>query len=206
MARSNTTSSTTTSVGHGSLPKKDYEDNSKTSSSDETGEKNCLHNALGDTACHCVETWSTITDDDAFTNTSASSDEASTSDIDFDIISIVKEELKQNIHRRRQEKGLQDINVDQRTSRSYQLTQIEQMKRQQRKERNRIAAAKCRDKKRQLTLEIIKETDRLEKSNHDLQRRAQDLKAEKAILQQMLEDHLMICPKRHQLLATEISP
>lgn len=122
MARSKSTSSTTTSIGHGSVPKRDYEDNSKTSSSDETGEKNILHNAIGETACHCLETWSsTITNDDALTNTSASSDEASTSDIDFDIISIVKEELKQNIHRRRQEKGLEDINVDQRTSRSYQV-------------------------------------------------------------------------------------
>ncbi|XP_072030231.1 uncharacterized protein [Amphiura filiformis] len=135
--------------------------------------------------------------DEDFCNTRPSTSCAE-KDVDFDLINIVKEDLKQSIHRKRHQKGLCEILNGEDFPRTYQLTAVEQRKQQLRKERNRIAAAKCRDKKQQETIRLMQESEKLTLENRALEEQALNLRAEKMHLQQLLEDHLVVCPMVQQ--------
>ncbi|KAG5857962.1 hypothetical protein ANANG_G00025010 [Anguilla anguilla] len=86
------------------------------------------------------------------------------------------------------------------TSRS--LTPEEEEKRRVRRERNKLAAAKCRNRRRELTEMLQGETEKLEEEKADLQKEIEVLQKEKDKLEFMLVAHNPVCKlppdERHQ--------
>jgi len=69
------------------------------------------------------------------------------------------------------------------------LTPEEEEKRRQRREKNKLAASKCRNKKREQINNTKQEYDRVNQSNNIMEREIARLKAEKNQLQQSLASH-----------------
>ncbi|XP_066505710.1 fos-related antigen 1a [Hoplias malabaricus] len=74
-----------------------------------------------------------------------------------------------------------------------QLSQEELERRRIRRERNKLAAAKCRNRRRELTDTLQSETDLLEDEKSRLQKEIADLQKEKEKLELVLEAHRPIC-------------
>lgn len=72
----------------------------------------------------------------------------------------------------------------------WQLTPMEARKRRMRRERNKIAAAKCRDRRRLLTDQLEGETQLLSNQHQHLKYQQYQLEKEKKHLQHMLDDHV----------------
>ncbi|XP_046900845.1 fos-related antigen 2 isoform X1 [Hypomesus transpacificus] len=83
-----------------------------------------------------------------------------------------------------------------------QLTPEEEEKRRVRRERNKLAAAKCRNRRRELTDMLQGETEKLEEEKADLQKEIETLQKEKDKLEFMLVAHNPVCKlpteDRHQ--------
>lgn len=86
--------------------------------------------------------------------------------------------------------------------RDEQLTPEEEEKRRVRRERNKLAAAKCRNRRRELTEMLQGETEKLEEEKADLQKEIETLQKEKDKLEFMLVAHNPVCKlpidERHQ--------
>ncbi|XP_035288658.1 fos-related antigen 2 isoform X1 [Anguilla anguilla] len=82
------------------------------------------------------------------------------------------------------------------------LTPEEEEKRRVRRERNKLAAAKCRNRRRELTEMLQGETEKLEEEKADLQKEIEVLQKEKDKLEFMLVAHNPVCKlppdERHQ--------
>uniref|UniRef100_A0A665V8D0 Fos-like antigen 2 n=1 Tax=Echeneis naucrates TaxID=173247 RepID=A0A665V8D0_ECHNA len=76
-----------------------------------------------------------------------------------------------------------------RRKRDEQLTPEEEEKRRVRRERNKLAAAKCRNRRRELTEMLQGETEKLEEEKADLQKEIESLQKEKDKLEFMLVAH-----------------
>ncbi|XP_035290652.1 fos-related antigen 1 [Anguilla anguilla] len=74
-----------------------------------------------------------------------------------------------------------------------QFTPEELERRRIRRERNKLAAAKCRNRRRELTDTLQNETDRLESDKAELQKEIAGLEKEKEKLELVLEAHQPIC-------------
>ncbi|XP_070776066.1 fos-related antigen 2 isoform X2 [Enoplosus armatus] len=89
-----------------------------------------------------------------------------------------------------------------RRKRDEQLTPEEEEKRRVRRERNKLAAAKCRNRRRELTEMLQGETEKLEEEKADLQKEIESLQKEKDKLEFMLVAHNPVCKlpidERHQ--------
>ncbi|XP_061599994.1 fos-related antigen 2 [Cololabis saira] len=89
-----------------------------------------------------------------------------------------------------------------RRKRDEQLTPEEEEKRRVRRERNKLAAAKCRNRRRELTEMLQGETEKLEDEKADLQKEIESLQKEKDKLEFMLVAHNPACKlpigERHQ--------
>ncbi|KAM4541309.1 fos-related antigen 2 isoform 2-T2 [Fundulus diaphanus] len=89
-----------------------------------------------------------------------------------------------------------------RRKREEQLTPEEEEKRRVRRERNKLAAAKCRNRRRELTEMLQGETEKLEEEKADLQKEIENLQKEKDKLEFMLVAHNPVCKlpmeERHQ--------
>ncbi|XP_068437116.1 fos-related antigen 2 [Clinocottus analis] len=89
-----------------------------------------------------------------------------------------------------------------RRKRDEQLTPEEEEKRRVRRERNKLAAAKCRNRRRELTEMLQGETEKLEEEKSDLQKEIENLQKEKDKLEFMLVAHNPVCKlptdERHQ--------
>ncbi|XP_046711534.1 fos-related antigen 2 isoform X1 [Silurus meridionalis] len=89
-----------------------------------------------------------------------------------------------------------------RRKRDEQLTPEEEEKRRVRRERNKLAAAKCRNRRRELTEMLQGETEKLEEEKADLQKEIETLQKEKDKLEFMLVAHNPMCKlppeERHQ--------
>ncbi|XP_004082844.1 fos-related antigen 2 [Oryzias latipes] len=89
-----------------------------------------------------------------------------------------------------------------RRKRDEQLTPEEEEKRRVRRERNKLAAAKCRNRRRELTEMLQGETEKLEEEKADLQKEIENLQKEKDKLEFMLVAHNPVCKlplsERHQ--------
>ncbi|XP_031573052.1 jun dimerization protein 2-like [Actinia tenebrosa] len=103
----------------------------------------------------------------------------------------VKEELKIAIQNRRASQGLDVLSLPITTEKkvSYQLSAEERMKIMRRRERNKVAASRCREKKKQRLDELQREADGLEDSNNELAREIANLRAEVDILATNLRNH-----------------
>ncbi|XP_068571094.1 fos-related antigen 1a [Cebidichthys violaceus] len=73
------------------------------------------------------------------------------------------------------------------------LSQEEMQRRRIRRERNKLAAAKCRNRRRELTDTLQTETDQLEDDKSKLQKEIAELQKEKDKLELVLEAHRPIC-------------
>ncbi|XP_022614693.1 cyclic AMP-dependent transcription factor ATF-3 [Seriola lalandi dorsalis] len=126
---------------------------------------------------------------------------------------IVKEELRLAIQTKRLSNGLSaDMSSDGASSssdRAYdalpcgsgvkrELTTEEHDRRKRRRERNKIAAAKCRNKKKEKTECLQKESEKLESVNADLKAQIEELKQQKQQLVYMLNLHRPTCIVRAQ--------
>ncbi|XP_037551116.1 fos-related antigen 2 [Nematolebias whitei] len=80
-----------------------------------------------------------------------------------------------------------------RRKRDEQLTPEEEEKRRVRRERNKLAAAKCRNRRRELTEMLQGETEKLEEEKADLQKEIESLQKEKDKLEFMLVAHNPAC-------------
>uniref|UniRef100_A0A1A8HNM3 Fos-like antigen 2 n=2 Tax=Nothobranchius korthausae TaxID=1143690 RepID=A0A1A8HNM3_9TELE len=89
-----------------------------------------------------------------------------------------------------------------RRKRDEQLSPEEEEKRRVRRERNKLAAAKCRNRRRELTELLQGETEKLEEEKADLQKEIESLQKEKDKLEFMLVAHNPVCKlpvdERHQ--------
>ncbi|XP_049640197.1 LOW QUALITY PROTEIN: fos-related antigen 2 [Suncus etruscus] len=77
--------------------------------------------------------------------------------------------------------------------RDEQLSPEEEEKRRIRRERNKLAAAKCRNRRRELTEKLQAETEELEEEKSGLQKEIAELQKEKEKLEFMLVAHGPVC-------------
>ncbi|XP_075719570.1 fos-related antigen 2 isoform X1 [Rhinoderma darwinii] len=80
-----------------------------------------------------------------------------------------------------------------RRRRDEQLPPEEEEKRRVRRERNKLAAAKCRNRRRELTDKLQAETEKLEQEKSGLQKEIAELQKEKDKLEFMLVAHSPVC-------------
>uniref|UniRef100_A0A8D0GNV7 FOS like 2, AP-1 transcription factor subunit n=1 Tax=Sphenodon punctatus TaxID=8508 RepID=A0A8D0GNV7_SPHPU len=80
-----------------------------------------------------------------------------------------------------------------RRRRDEQLSPEEEEKRRIRRERNKLAAAKCRNRRRELTEKLQAETEELEEEKSVLQKEIAELQKEKEKLEFMLVAHGPVC-------------
>ncbi|KPP72383.1 fos-related antigen 2-like, partial [Scleropages formosus] len=85
-----------------------------------------------------------------------------------------------------------------RCKRDEQLTPEEEEKRRIRRERNKMAAAKCRSRRRELTDRLQGETEKLEEEKAGLQKEIETLQLEKDKLELVLVSHKPICQLAHE--------
>lgn len=78
----------------------------------------------------------------------------------------------------------------------YELSPAEAKKRHIRRERNKVAAAKCRNRRRELTDRLQGETDELQKQFHQLSHEERQLQHEKERLEYILKTHAPRCNKQ----------
>ncbi|XP_017794518.1 PREDICTED: activating transcription factor 3 isoform X2 [Habropoda laboriosa] len=76
------------------------------------------------------------------------------------------------------------------------LTPEDEERRRRRRERNKIAATKCRLKKREKTTTLVQESEILETQNHDLKSQIQELETQRRRLVDMLSLHGPTCLKQ----------
>ncbi|XP_076764667.1 activating transcription factor 3 isoform X2 [Xylocopa sonorina] len=76
------------------------------------------------------------------------------------------------------------------------LTPEDEERRRRRRERNKIAATKCRQKKREKTVTLVQESEILETQNHDLKSQIQELETQRRRLMDMLSLHGPTCLKQ----------
>ncbi|XP_077148749.1 fos-related antigen 1 [Ranitomeya variabilis] len=79
------------------------------------------------------------------------------------------------------------------------MSQEEEERRRVRRERNKIAAAKCRNRRKELTDYLQAETDKLEDEKSSLQKEIAELQKQKDKLELILDAHQPICkvPRNH---------
>jgi hypothetical protein len=74
-----------------------------------------------------------------------------------------------------------------------QMTPLEQERRQRRRLRNKNAATKCRQRRLEVTNDLLQETETLEKQSSQLEREIESLLRQKDQLQFVLDAHLATC-------------
>lgn len=74
-----------------------------------------------------------------------------------------------------------------------QLTPEDEERRRRRRERNKVAATKCRIKKRERTVNLVQESEILESQNYELKTQIQELETQRRRLVDMLSSHSPNC-------------
>lgn len=88
-----------------------------------------------------------------------------------------------------------DDDLDRSQSPHTGLTPEDEERRRRRRERNKIAATKCRLKKREKTVNLVQESETLESQNVDLKSQIQELEKQRRRLVDMLAMHSTSCMK-----------
>ncbi|XP_033104019.1 cyclic AMP-dependent transcription factor ATF-3-like [Anneissia japonica] len=109
-------------------------------------------------------------------------------DLGLDLSPYIKEELKITIRRKRAEKGLEEINVDQSEILHYDLSEDELQKKQRRRERNKLAAAKLRNKKKLAENSMREEYERQSELNKKLIHDLEKIEQEKTLILESLNE------------------
>lgn len=112
---------------------------------------------------------------------------------------LIKEGLKLTIQTKRRNTGRHlenpDLPRNSKMSRRDELTAEDEERRRRRRERNKIAATKCRLKKRERTVNLVQESEILENQNQDLKSQIQELETQRRRLMDMLSTHKPTCMK-----------
>lgn len=111
------------------------------------------------------------------------------------IPSFVKEGLKFAIKSKREKQGKGDLKVEFVPPPPEQLTEEEEMKRIEKRERNKLAAQKCREKKRIIGDKLEAETKVLMKRQNQYKSEIQMLLDEREQLMELINVHKAVCPK-----------
>ncbi|KAL7887854.1 hypothetical protein AOLI_G00028280 [Acnodon oligacanthus] len=119
---------------------------------------------------------------------------------------LVKEELRYAIHTKRLSSGMSAAPSSGSSGSAApseaparrELSSEELDRRKRRRERNKIAAAKCRNKKKEKTDSLQKESEKLESINAELKAQIEELKNQKQQLVYMLNLHRPTCIVRAQ--------
>lgn len=77
----------------------------------------------------------------------------------------------------------------------FQLSPEDEDRRRRRRERNKIAATKCRMKKRERTVNLVSEAETLEAQNIDMKAQVRSLEIERRSLTEMLQLHANSCTR-----------
>ncbi|XP_014205956.1 transcription factor kayak isoform X2 [Copidosoma floridanum] len=93
-----------------------------------------------------------------------------------------------------------------RPTRTVGMTPEEEERRQVRRERNKLAAARCRKRRMDHTNALLIETEGLEQKKQCLQEEIQNLQAERDELEFMLETHRPVCTRRQTSSPPDIKP
>lgn len=107
---------------------------------------------------------------------------------------LIKEGLKLTIQSRRMVHGLDNVRSEYKMPPIEELTTEDEDRRQRRRERNKVAATKCRNKKKERTGRLAEESGSLEVNNDALKNEIHSLEAEKKELLDLLQNHLPHCP------------
>lgn len=110
---------------------------------------------------------------------------------------LIKNCLKLTIKQRREALGLGDITPEYKTPTTDCLTKEDEEKRNKRRERNKIAASKCRNRKKERTVRLAEESEILHKGNADLRREHQRLLQEVQHLTHLLRVHACVYSGAH---------
>jgi len=114
-------------------------------------------------------------------------------------VDVVKEELRNRIKSRRVAKGLdENPELTAKRPRIEHLTEEEEEKRRIRRERNKLAAMKCRQRRKEHIQELTEETEGLEGENVALEREILCLREQKKQLETMLINHACCLRKTPQ--------
>ncbi|XP_048586239.1 cyclic AMP-dependent transcription factor ATF-3 isoform X2 [Nematostella vectensis] len=115
-------------------------------------------------------------------------------DPNFDIAELpVKLELRYVIESKRAANGLDCPKIEYNSSPQYEeLTPEEETRRKVRRQRNKVAASKCRLKRREHVKNLLKASEELESANSKLESDIACLNAEKEQLERMLDAHKCI--------------
>ncbi|KAG7197337.1 hypothetical protein KM043_018449 [Ampulex compressa] len=135
---------------------------------------------------------------------STSSGEPSPPSVQHTCSQLIKEGLKLTLQTKRRANGSgdeskkktkkEDGSAD--DEEEDELTPEDEERRRRRRERNKIAATKCRLKKREKTVILVQESEILETQNHDLKSQIQELETQRRRLVDMLSLHGPTCLKQ----------
>lgn len=126
-------------------------------------------------------------------------EEVSKTELDIDLSPLLKEEIKHKIKSRRKAEGKEEIRVEFKEPSPERLTEEEEERRRVKREKNKMAAQKCRSKKRKLADTLEEETMKLEEKQEKLQEQVQQLREEREHLMELLKIHSQVCPKMSRL-------
>ncbi|XP_039757160.1 proto-oncogene c-Fos [Pararge aegeria] len=101
------------------------------------------------------------------------------------------------IKRMKKEESDDDYDSSHTQAPKSELTPEDEERRRRRRERNKIAATKCRMKKRERTVNLVNESEILENQNIDLKAQLKDLEVQKRQLIDMLSVHSASCVKNN---------
>eukprot|EP00919_Chromeraceae_sp_WS-2016_P021886 GHVR01051898.1.p1 GENE.GHVR01051898.1~~GHVR01051898.1.p1 ORF type:complete len:172 (+),score=33.22 GHVR01051898.1:2-517(+) len=108
---------------------------------------------------------------------------------------LIKEELKIMIQKNRLAEGKPELTVEFKEPEDVQLTEEDIRRRERRKERNRLAAQKCRTKRREISDVLEQQCSSLENDNACVKSEIDQLQQEILKLQQIKQRHDMhYCP------------
>lgn len=107
---------------------------------------------------------------------------------------VVKESLKMAIKTKRFREGKGDLKVEFVPPPPEQLTSEEQAKREEKRINNKLAAQRCREKKRKRVDELEEEIRQIHKKNKSQENEIKKLINERDYLQDLVSVHKQVCP------------
>ncbi|XP_076306023.1 activating transcription factor 3-like [Tachypleus tridentatus] len=109
---------------------------------------------------------------------------------------LIKEGLRVTIQTKRMAQGKGQVQPEYRDPPQESITPEDEERRRRRRERNKVAATKCRYKKKERTQWLAIESDHLETDNSALRREIQELEEQKRHLMELLHGHHCSVPQR----------
>ncbi|KAK3092997.1 hypothetical protein FSP39_009824 [Pinctada imbricata] len=110
---------------------------------------------------------------------------------------LVKEELKYTIQTRRLAEGKEELQVQFEDPINSELRPDEVEKVERRREQNRLAAQRFRQRQKSRGGELQKKSQKLLSENLRLRREIQTLQTERDRLHHALNEHMVVCPYRN---------